>query len=189
MEKEAGWKRAAELLKGGKGQKFLVVAGLAGMALILVSQFWPEQETVQESPDKTASSVTAEQYVEQTEKRLSELIGHIAGAGECQVMVTLENGVEYVYASEQKINSDRVEDTGTDSSKLSEKEDSEQSVIMVETENGKEGLLVTELQPTVRGVVVVCEGGGEEDVAQRIVSAVTTALNISSKRVCVSPAG
>ena len=96
MEKEAGWKRAAELLKGGKGQKFLVVAGLAGMALILVSQFWPEQETVQESPDKTASSVTAEQYVEQTEKRLSELIGHIAGAGECQVMVTLENGVEYV---------------------------------------------------------------------------------------------
>ena len=89
MEKEAGWKRAAELLKGGKGQKFLVVAGLAGMALILVSQFWPEQETVQESPDKTASSVTAEQYVEQTEKRLSELIGHIAGAGECQVLVTL----------------------------------------------------------------------------------------------------
>ena len=81
MEKEAGWKRAAELLKGGKGQKFLVAAGLAGMALILVSQFWPEQETVQESPDKTASSVTAEQYVEQTEKRLSELIGHIAGAG------------------------------------------------------------------------------------------------------------
>ena len=163
--------------------------GRSEPSLGLMRQAWPTISASTPQNSRTASSVTAEQYVEQTEKRLSELIGHIAGAGECQVMVTLENGVEYVYASEQKINSDRVEDTGTDSSKLSEKEDSEQSVIMVETENGKEGLLVTELQPTVRGVVVVCEGGGEEAVAQRIVSAVTTALNISSKRVCVSPAG
>lgn len=189
MEKGAGWKRTAELLKGGKAQKILVAAGLAGMILILLSQFWPKKTEEQSDTVPVASSFTAEQYAEQTEKRLSELIAHIAGAGECQVMVTLENGVEYVYANQQKINSDRVEDTGTNSSKLSEKEDSEQSVIMVETENGRQGLLVTEIQPTIRGVVIVCEGGGQEEVAQRIVSAVTTALNISSKRVCVSPAG
>ena len=55
-----------------------------------------------------------------------------------------------------------------------------------ETENGRQGLLVTELQPTVKGVVIVCEGGDQPLVQQRVTDAVTIALNISSKRVCVT---
>ena len=38
----------------------------------------------------------------------------------------------------------------------------------------------------VKGVVVVCQGGDNAAVSQRIVDAITTALNISSKRVCVT---
>lgn len=49
-----------------------------------------------------------------------------------------------------------------------------------------QGLLVTELQPTVKGVVIVCEGGDQPLVQQRVTDAVTIALNISSKRVCVT---
>ena len=147
----------------------MVAAGLAGMIFDPAFPILAGKKEEQSTAAPTASSLTAEQYAEQTEKRLSELIAHIAGAGECQVMVTLENGVEYVYANQQKINSDRVEDTGTNSSKLSEKEDSEQSVIMVETENGRQGLLVTEIQPTIRGVVIVCEeGAGRCGPADRI---------------------
>ena len=39
---------------------------------------------------------------------------------------------------------------------------------------------------SVKGVVVVCPGGEEPVVQQRIISAVTTALDISSKRVFVT---
>ena len=70
-------------------------------------------------------------------------------------MVTLENGVEYVYATQEKINTDRQEDDG----RISQRDDSDKSIIVVDTEDGKQGLLVTEIQPTVKGVVVVCEGG------------------------------
>lgn len=45
---------------------------------------------------------------------------------------------------------------------------------------------MTELQPTVKGVVIVCEGGDQPLVQQRVTDAVTIALNISSKRVCVT---
>ena len=112
--------------------------------------------------------------------------GGIRGAGQCQVMVTLENGVEYVYASQQKVNTDRTEDTASDSNKISQRDGTEQNIIIVDTDNGRQGLLVTEIQPTVKGVVVVCEGGDLPQVQQRIIEAVTTALNISSKRVCVT---
>ena len=64
---------------------------------------------------------------------------------------------------------------------------SEVSYITVRDANGSErALAVTEVQPTVKGVVVVCPGGEEPVVQQRIISAVTTALDISSKRVFVT---
>ena len=69
---------------------------------------------------------------------------------------------------------------------MSERMDTKESVIIVDTENGRQGLLVTEIQPTVKGVVVVCRGGDQPIVQERIVSTITTALNISSKRVCVT---
>ena len=55
----------------------------------------------------------------------------------------------------------------------------------MDTGDGKEGLLVTEIQPTVRGVVVVCDGGDRDDVRERVIQAVAVALDVSSKRVCV----
>ena len=77
--------------------------------------------------------------------------GQHPGAGQCQVMVTLENGVEYVYASQQKVNTDRTEDTASDSNKISQRDGTEQNIIIVDTDNGRQGLLVTEIQPTVKG--------------------------------------
>ena len=162
-----GWTRIADSIKGGKGRKIVIIAGLVGMALILLSEFWPGQKA-----SGTSAKTTAEEFLTKTEAKLSE--------------VTLENGVEYVYATQQKVNTDRQEGTDGSSTKLNQRDDTEENIVIVETENGRQGLLVTELQPTVKGVVIVCEGGDQPLVQQRVTEAVTIALNISSKRVCVT---
>ena len=169
-----------EFLKGGKGRKLVVALGVAGIGLILLSEFWPQ------TSKEAVAKASAEEFVTKTEEKLMAIIGSIEGAGTCQVMVTLENGVEYVYASQQKLNTDRVEDQSGNSNKVSQRDDSEKSIIVVDTNEGRKGLLVTEIQPTVKGVVIVCEGGDQPLVRQRIVDTVTTALNISSQRVCVT---
>ena len=166
-------------LASGNARKAIVIAGIVGVLLLVIPEFLPGK--TEQSADSTA-----EAFVSQTEKRLTELIGSIDGAGACRVMVTLDNGVEYVYATEEKSNSDREEDVRESDTRLTEREDSETSAIIVDTGNGREGLLVTEIQPTVRGVVVVCEGADNEEVRNRVLQAVTVALNISSKRVCVT---
>ncbi len=172
--------RILEFLKGGKGRKLVVALGVAGIGLILLSEFWPQKSK------EAVAKASAEEFVTKTEEKLMAIIGSIEGAGTCQVMVTLENGVEYVYASQQKLNTDRVEDQSGNSNKVSQRDDSEKSIIVVDTDEGRKGLLVTEIQPTVKGVVIVCEGGDQPLVRQRIVDTVTTALNISSQRVCVT---
>lgn len=53
------------------------------------------------------------------------------------------------------------------------------------SDGSEQALAVTEIQPVVKGVVVVCDGGGNPAVQQSVTEAVTTALDISSVRVCV----
>lgn len=182
MDKETGWSRLRTMMVDGRGKKWIVAAGLLGMLLIFLSEFWPNNS----QQASTSQAVTSEEFVQQLEQRLTEVVGNIEGAGQNKVMVTLENGVQYVYATEQKTGSNRVEDTGSASNRVSQQDDAEESVIVVDAENGRNGLLVTELEPIVKGVVVVCEGGDREEVRQRVSDAVTTALNITSKRVYVT---
>lgn len=42
------------------------------------------------------------------------------------------------------------------------------------------------IAPTVRGVVVVCDGGDDPVVVSRVLSAVTKSLSISSDKVCIT---
>lgn len=178
---EQQWvQKAKDWLRGGRARTLLLIAGAVGIALLALSELLPERT------QSTAQSMTAEAFVQQTEERLREIVSRIEGAGACEVLVTLENGVEYVYATEQRSSSDRREDTDDSASRLTQSDGSESSVIVVDTDSGRDGLLVTEIQPTIRGVVVVCEGGNREEVRQRIVEAVTVAMDLSAKRVCVT---
>lgn len=174
--------KAKTFLHSGKSRSLLFFAGILGIVLIGLSGLLPKADKAKSTQAQTAARLTAEEFTQKTEEKLADIIRSIEGAGECRVMVTLENGVEYVYATEEKINTDRQEDDG----RISQRDDSDKSIIVVDTEDGKQGLLVTELQPTVKGVVVVCEGGDQPLVQQRIISTITTALNLSSKRVCVT---
>lgn len=167
-------------VRSKQGVNAVIVCGIVGVLLLALPEWFPKQ---QRQPTEQTSS---EQFVSQTEERLKSLVGSIEGAGQCRVMITLENGVEYVYATEQKTNSDRQEDNGSGSNKRIQRDDSEEKVIIIDSDNGREGLLVTEIQPTVKGVVIVCEGGDDKAVRERIIQAVTVVLNISSKRVCVT---
>ena len=181
MDKASVLARLRAGLQSGKAVKWVVAAGLCGMLLIFLSEIWPSS-----AAPAASDTVSSDVFVQQLEQRLTDLVSNIDGAGQSRVMVTLENGVQYVYATEQKANSNRVEDSGDTSSRVSQQDDTEESVIVVDAKDGRNGLLVTELEPVVKGVVVVCEGGDREDVRQRIADTVTTALNITSKRVYVS---
>lgn len=61
----------------------------------------------------------------------------------------------------------------------------ENSVECVYLENSS-GTKTKEIEPIIRGVVVVCDGGDNPVTVQRVLSAVTKALNISTAKVCVT---
>ncbi len=152
------------------------ITGLIGIVLIGLSEWLPS------GGSNTVQAVDVAAYTRTLEQRLETLVEHIQGAGKSRVLVTLESGVEYIYADDNKSASSQSEENGQ-TNKNSHSEEWDSRVVL---SDGK-GLLITELQPTVRGVAVVCEGGDNEAVRQAVCEAVATALNISTRRVCVMP--
>ena len=47
-------------------------------------------------------------------------------------------------------------------------------------------MLLKIIEPDVRGVLIVCDGGDNSVIQERVLDAVTKSLNISSARVCIT---
>lgn len=172
----------ARWLTGKNKTTVLVVLGVCGVVLIGLSSLIGGSD--EETTAAASAAFDAESYTATLEQRLEQMVSCVQGAGKARVMVTLENGVEYIYADEETVNTDRSEDGG---GQISTREDSKRSVVTVDGGDGKAGLLVTQIEPTVRGVIVACEGALDETVAARVSEAVRVALDITAKRVCVIP--
>ncbi|HEX2986408.1 MAG TPA: stage III sporulation protein AG [Caproiciproducens sp.] len=167
-------------------RKIIIAACVVGIALILLSGLFKNDKV----PDKATTSVpvvTSDQYASQLESRLTDIVTRIQGTGTAKVLVTLDRSTEYVYATEDKASNQTTEDKSGDSSTRNQVNGSTEKkyVIVKDADGSEKALAITEVQPIIKGVVVVCDGGNNPAVQENIISAVTTALDISSTRVCV----
>lgn len=181
--------KLCRLLREQKSKALLFI-GIAGMVLILISTIIPSG--VKRNPPLGASEQQGSaEYVRETEERLTKIVRRIEGVGRCEVMVTAENGVEFVYAIEESQNVNQTNSyEGDEVKKQTQQQNTEQKYIVLDAGSGKkEALLKTQRQPTIQGVVVVCEGAGSMVVQERVTEVVTTALGISYNKVCVTKIG
>ena len=164
-------------ISGDKRIKFIIFLGAVGVFLLIISGLFSSGAS-NKGAETVTLSVDVSEYTREIEKSLREIISDIDGAGKCSVMVTLDCGVETVYAEDVDLNSD-VSD-GRESSK-----ESRELVTLNGSSSTKEAVVIKEIQPRVRGVIVVCEGGGNPGVKMNIINAVTSAFDISSTKVSV----
>lgn len=176
-----------KIAENEKYRRILLLIGMIGIALIFLSGYFKSDSPEDTNLPTTSSQITSEQYAEDLERRLEEVVNGITGGNNAKVLITLEKGVQQVYATEEKKSTQTTQDQGGNSSTKSQENNSlETKYILVKDADGsQQALAVTEIQPTVKGVIVVCENGDNPVLQQNVTNAVTTALNISSARVCV----
>jgi stage III sporulation protein AG len=187
-KKKSAFQRLAE---NDTYRKIAVGGGILGIFLIALSGSLKgcssQNSSTLSSSSSAVSAISAESYEKMLEDKLTNIISQIDGAGNVRVMVTLEQTTKDVYATEDKTEDQEKSDSTESRSGTKEKNNSkEEKYLVIKDENGAERVVrVTEIQPLVKGVVVVCDGGGDMKVQKDITTAVTTALNITSVRVCV----
>ena len=161
----------------------ILICAVAGIILIAASYIWDEQTEPAQSSVQTGTLVAGDSRA--LEQRLTEMVSQIEGAGRSCVMVTMESTRESVYAQDvtQSEETSRTEESGrtTESGSASR----EQTHIILDQGSGDEALVEKQIEPQVRGVMVLCEGADNPVVEQRVTEAVKTVLGIPASRICV----
>ena len=175
-------KQIKDIIEKIKQPKTLIIIGISGIVLIFASSFFSGNKKTQtnSSPSPT---ITAQEYKENLERSVKDTVITITGSENVSVMITLESGIKYSYAD---VNEDST-DQKTENERESKSRDTKQSYITVKSaDGGEEALIVAEYMPQIKGVAIICEGGDNEIIKEKIESAVMAALDITSKRVYIA---
>lgn len=157
----------------------IVLMLVSGIILLLASELSDNGKTASADITEPTSAYGMQEYSEALEQRLTSIISSVEGAGATRVMITFESGGEDIYLHD----SDYGENAVSGEKNSFERKD---EYVIIDGSSGEQGIVVRRAEPKVRGVVVVCEGGGSETVRAQITEAVTALLDISSARVSVA---
>ncbi len=145
----------------------MFLALIAGALLMLL----PSGKTA----DTSSGFPDSEKYKTELEEQTRKLIKELEGVSDCKVMITLESGYEYLYASDQTL--DRAYDN---------------SGTLLSSNAGKEYILngegypiiISETPPTVSGIAVVAKNISAE-TEYKIVRLLQAVYGISAHRISV----
>ncbi len=144
-----------------KNKLWIILAALVlGISLIFLS-----------GTDGEASSYLSE-YEDisgELERRVEKICGDIQGVSEVSVMITLDSVRETKYAQNSQINKDE-----TNVSERYEYVTMSQSLIPI-----------AEISPKVRGVAVVCRGGGRAEIQLKLTELLCALFDIPASAVSV----
>lgn len=147
-----------KLLKN-KNNLIICLILIIGIVLMVVGG----KDNKEENIETTKTEVVTD------ERRLEDILSQIDGVGEVSVMITY-------YSSSEK---DLAYETKTSSRNLEESED--KKAVMTEGEP----MVVKEVYPDVKGVIVTAQGAGRTDVKAAISEAVSATLDVPVHKICI----
>lgn len=174
--------------------KLGMLAGL-GIVLLVAGQLVKSPETVKAPSGSPPSAIAVQSAHEQTrvvsyketlEQQLAITLSHIKGAGQVLVQVSLEGGNRFTYATNRKEEGRNTEEKApTGTVHLSEEKRVEAQVVMAREGNAEQPIVVEEVLPTVRGVLVIAEGAKDPYTKEDLSQSVQVLLGLPAHKVKV----
>ena len=169
------WTKCKETFaKLRKNKNFYVYVAI-GLAVLIAIIYFASFASSNESPSTNTDNIdqnlsTSEEYARSLENKLENVISQIEGTGNVDVVITLEKGFEYVYLTEEETRTSASGNTTTST-----------TVVMVDGQP----VLIEELYPVIKGIVVVCAGADNVSVKMNIISLIQTVVNVNSSNISI----
>jgi stage III sporulation protein AG len=159
----------------------VVIACVLGAVILLIyfSSIGGSSSSSQANVNSNFEYTTSVNYAKNLEDKLSTTLSSIAGAGRVEVMVTLESGPELVVAtsSDHKTNTSESGDNKTESITVVE------NPIIINQNGVSKPLVLMEILPTIKGVIVVAQGASDVKVKLDLLNAIQGLLDISGNNI------
>ncbi|MCD8094911.1 MAG: hypothetical protein LUE12_02125 [Ruminococcus sp.] len=162
--------------------RLIFIIGIVGIFLIGLSEIIPDEEEAEtESVQSTDEAFDeAQEYKEELEKELCDIVSQIQGVGNVSVMITIGSTREYIYVEQidEEINSQSDQLSSTNKSEIALADDG----------SAQQPIIRKIVAPQISGAVVVCTGADNALTKERVLNAVLAALGIETRKISVEAA-
>lgn len=153
--------------KLNKKQKIIITVIFITAVFLLISKNPKETKTNEETKEELS---TTENYVKKLETSLKEIICEITGERDIKIMITAQNSAEKVYATQTEKNGEKI---------------GEEYVIIKNSSQSQNAVILKEIEPEIKGAVVVTGKADNFVIKEQIIEAVKTVLGINASKVSV----
>lgn len=127
----------------------------------------------------STTEMKTKKQVTKIEEEMEQILSRIDGAGKVKVMITYDGTVEYITAN--TINKNKT--TSQDGDRLNDTTSEVISPVIV-NQNGESGpVILKEVQPDIKGVIIVAEGAYNKSVKLELMRAVMVALDVGAENI------
>ncbi len=181
----------ARLIREGILSPRLILLGLVGVALLAVGSLYdaaPARPQPPATAETSRPASVARSYEEVLEAKLANLLSQVKGAGAVAVSVTLENGAIQEYAKNTVRESRTIQERDTSGGTRTTTENKESEQVLLSRDNGVDRpVMVREVKPAIKGVLVIAEGAADSAVKTSLTKAVEAGLGLPAYRITVLP--
>ncbi len=153
----------------------VIIAICLIVAVIGIYLSGTEKNTKTNTEEKTVSQTNTDVY----EEKLKAVLSEINGAGKVDVMITYNSSSEIITANTTTVSSDKT----NSSDRSAESKNETVSPVLINQSGTTTPLIVKEILPDVKGVIVIAEGADDIKVRLNLVNAVCTALAVDADKV------
>lgn len=178
-------KKHLEEMNNKKFINNLFIILLASVIVLIGISIFTDKKDLVEAPARVVEEVSLEDdYSIYLEQRLAKILEKLEGVEEVSVMITLEESIESVPASNTTKTIERTKEVDAQGgTREINREDT--NIQVVSGTSNDSMVLLKEINPTVKGVIVVARGADDPIVLEKLYEAVKTVLGIAGNRVQV----
>lgn len=175
MDKTKFTKTAQKFIDTLKKYKYAALVLLIGLALLL----FPFGENKEPAPEVSVEKKeSTADYAVEMERKLTQILMQIDGAGRVSVMLTLQTGPRTEYQID-------IQTSDADDTNGRQKTEERKTVILSKGSAYDEAAVSATIYPQFQGALVVSEGAGNAAVKLNLVNAVAALTGLGTDKITV----
>ena len=149
-----------------------IAAAVLGILLIVFGSRGENTKAEGLSDDRlwADGGMSASAFAAESEKKVVEICSGVGGVRDVRAVVTLSGGYRAVYAADAQSTEDSYRN----------------ETVLTGSGNSEKAILVGYEAPKIVGIGIVCEGGDDPEIQQRLIMLVSAAFDVSTNKIYVA---
>lgn len=188
MQKKDVLNSINERIKNIKNTEIVALILVVAIILIMYPSLFGDREESLESLEDSGQiegmAIDELSSEEREEERLERKLSVIDGAGMVEVLITYRAGRETIVAKHTVESSTDTEEADAEGGVRNVLQQSKEiQPVIIDGRDGREPMILKELTPEVKGVIVIAEGARDVRVRMELLRAVRTVLEVNANQV------